>query len=95
MPAPRALRLAVLVAVVTGLPALTAAAEIRFDGEARMGVLRSQAIEDPSPRWSFTQRLRLTLRAEGETDGGLRFGGQLRLDTADRAARGGLTPDRN
>ena len=85
-----------LVALTLALAlAAPAAAEIRFEGDARMGVVRGPApgaAADATPRWSFTSRLRATIRAEGETDGGLRFGGQFRLDEAGRAATGGLTP---
>ena len=59
-----------------------AATELRFSGDARMGILRSADLNEDSPRWSFTQRLRVTVEAEGTTDGGLTFGGRLRLDRA-------------
>lgn len=81
-------RLALAAALLLALPALSlpAAAEVRFGGDARMGLLRSSDLNDDAPRWNFTSRLRLTLRAESQTDGGLTFGGQFRLDQAGRAA---------
>ena len=64
-----------------------AAAEIRFEGDARMGIRTTGSDRDGGgTRWEFTSRLRATVRAEFETDGGLTFGGQFRLDEAERAA---------
>ena len=76
-------RPALAAALLLALPALSpAAAEVRFEGDARMGLLRSSDLNEDEPRWSFTSRLRLTLKAEAQTDGGLTFGGRLRLDHA-------------
>jgi len=91
---PRALH-GVACVVAAALLASPAAAEVRFEGDARMGLLRGADTASDEPRWSFTSRLRVTLRAEGRTDGGLTFGGQLRLDQADRAAIGRLAPGRD
>ncbi len=90
----RSTRRMLILLVALGLAA-PAAAEIRFEGDARMGVVRSP---DPGAgagapnRWRFDSRIRATVRMERETDGGLRVGAQLRLDQAQNALRGHLTP---
>lgn len=66
--------------------AAPAAAEIRFEGDARMGIVGTTDRDDGAATVRFDSRLRLTIRAEFETDGGLTFGGQFRLDEAERAA---------
>lgn len=90
-------RLALAAALLLALPALSlpAAAEVRFEGDARMGLLRSNDLNHDEPRWSFTSRLRMTLRAEAQTDGGLTFGGRLRLDHAGPGAGSPPRSERN
>ena len=89
-------RLALAAALLFALPATApGAGEVRFEGDARMGLLRSSDLQEDEPRWSFTSRLRLTLKAEAETDGGLTFGGQFRLDRAGPAAGAPPRSERN
>lgn len=84
---PRRLALALAAAALLVVPATPpASAEVRFEGDARMGILRSSDLEEDRERWSFTSRLRLTLKVEAETDGGLTFGGRFRLDHAEPRA---------
>ena len=87
MSCPSPLLPAVAALALTSLCTGATAAELRFEGEARMGVVyRGEESERPSG-WSLESRTRLTLRAEGQTDGGLTFGAKLRLDRAQRAAQ--------
>ena len=51
-----------------------AAAEVAVGGDGRMGVVYN------GDSFDFTSRMRVNFTASGETDGGLSFGGSMRLD---------------
>ena len=55
---------------------------VSVSGDARMGLVYDG--ED----WDLTNRVRVGLAFDGETDHGLRFGARVRLDEARDAARG-------
>ena len=66
-------------------------AGLSLSGDARMGV-----VYDRPPAWAqresglrMTSRARLQFRFRGETDGGLRFGGEFRLDADQNRLRDG------
>lgn len=59
----------------------------RLSGEARMGLVWSDRDSRLGPRESgirMSSRARLKFHFEGETDGGLRFGGEFNLDRPDQ-----------
>jgi len=53
-----------------------AAAEVTVAGDGRMGIID----KDDAAGLSFTSRIRISFAASGETDGGLTFGGSVRVD---------------
>lgn len=66
-----------------------AAADVKVSGDGRMGVLYTEdgfanALTGDTKDWSFTSRLRIKFSASGETDGGLTFGGSMRIDQEDQ-----------
>lgn len=61
------------------LSAGVAAAEVKVGGDGRMGVIDGFGASD----LAFTSRLRISFAASGETDGGLTFGGSMRIDQED------------
>lgn len=70
------------------LSAGVAAADVTVSGDGRMGILYSEAgyanaITGADKDYSFTSRIRIKFTASGETDGGLAFGGDVRLDQQD------------
>ncbi|TVP73095.1 MAG: porin [Rhodobacteraceae bacterium] len=81
----RALALATLMA----LPAKAEPPGLSLSGDARMGIIWSE-----KPDWAgqretglrLTNRARLKLRFQGETDGGLRYGAEVDLDRRDPRA---------
>lgn len=79
-----------------------AAAEVTVTGDARMGVLEGYDFIDEGDNddlldnidtddIGFTSRIRIRFAASGETDGGLTFGGSVRVDHYD--ANGGNAVD--
>ncbi len=68
--------------------ALPAAAEVRFSGDARMGVVYdSDARDGNDSRLRFDSRAELRIELRGQTDGGLRYGIALDLDELPRTRR--------
>lgn len=68
-----------------------AAADVSVSGDGRMGVIYSSAGNLGSTfdrSWAFTNRIRITFTASGETDSGLSFGGSIRADNAIGGAAG-------
>jgi hypothetical protein len=64
------------------LSTVAAQADIRITGDARMGI-----VYEPNPnvlngdaRLRISSRTRLLLQFDGQTDGGLRFGGEFQID---------------
>ena len=58
-----------------------AAADVSVSGDARMGVIYNSAGglgTDLQRNWAFTNRIRITFNASGETSTGLTFGGSVR-----------------
>lgn len=90
------IRLAPLAAFALMLAHPLAAQDLgpRVSGDARMGIVYA-----PAPDWArresglrMTSRTRLKFEFTGETDGGTRFGAELRLDqTPDRRPSTSLT----
>lgn len=66
---------------IAGLPA-SAGPGVTLGGDGRMG------LHFDGDDWNLTSRVRVTFTLQGRTDGGLTFGGTLRADRADAAARG-------
>ena len=71
-----------LLAVPAGAQDTAQSTGLSMSGDARMGIAYERA-----PDWAaretglrMTSRARIKLRFIGETDGGVRFGGELRLD---------------
>ena len=86
-----AMRVIAALVILLAAPALAAEPTgLSISGDARMGVTN-----DRSPEWAgtresglrLTTRNRIRLRFVGETDGGLRFGGQIELENEDGRAR--------
>ena len=78
-----------------------AAADVSVSGDGRMGVVWANngvvgsglpVTQDQSqpgnPNWAFTNRIRISFSASGETDSGLTFGGSIRADNAPAGAAG-------
>ena len=57
-----------------------AAAEVTVAGDGRMGIID----KDDAAGLSFTSRIRISFAASGETDGGLTFGGSVRVDNYEK-----------
>ncbi len=76
------MRVPLLASVLVALSAGSAAADVTVGGEGRMG------LHFDGEDWNFTSRVRVTFELEGETDGGLSFGGSIRADNAFAGARG-------
>lgn len=62
-----------------------AAAEVSLSGDARMGIVYDDALDN---EFSFDSRARVTFNLSGETDGGLAFGASFRADNAAGANEG-------
>lgn len=62
-----------------------AAADVSVGGDGRMGVIYDSSA---ATEWSFTNRIRISFSASGETDTGLSFGGSIRADNAAAGAAG-------
>ncbi|CUH51059.1 porin [Shimia marina] len=59
-----------------------AAAEVNFGGYARFGLLYNEGAAEET---RIEQRFRLNISASTETDGGVEFGGRIRIETEDNA----------
>ena len=72
-------------------PALADSPGLSLSGDARMGVVwESDRALGPAERGlRLSSRARLRLQFRGETDGGLQFGADLRLDEATQRPAGG------
>lgn len=68
------------------LSAGIAAADVTVAGDGRMGIVDM----DTAAGTAFTSRIRISFAASGETDGGLSFGGSVRVDNyeSDQATNG-------
>lgn len=73
-----------LAPILCALMVAPAAAEVRFSGDARMGMLYDSS--DGGLR--LVNRLRIGMTLQGTTDGGIDYGFTLQLDEAAQAARG-------
>ena len=60
-------------ALCLALAALPAAAEVRFSGDARMGVVRDQGTSDAARRNEIVAGSRFQIDLERQTDSGLRL----------------------
>ena len=85
------LRSALLILPLLALPAVADAPGLSLSGDARMGVVwdSGRALGPAETGLRLTSRARLRLQFTGETDGGLRFGADLRLDEATGRPSGG------
>lgn len=71
----------------------TASADVTVSGDGRMGLLYldsayQNAISGDEKSYNFTSRIRIEFTASGETDGGLAFGGSIRVDQQDSFCTG-------
>lgn len=92
-PLPLAAPLAALLALAlpAGAETLRGTPGLTITGDARMGVVwdRGDSLGPAETGLRMTSRARLRFRFVGETDGGLQFGAEFRLDEATGQPRGG------
>ncbi|MCC5985139.1 MAG: porin [Rhodobacteraceae bacterium] len=90
---PPAASLAALLALAlpAGAESPHSAPGLSITGDARMGVVwdRGDSLGPAETGLRLTSRARLRFRFVGETDGGLQFGAEFRLDEATRRPAGG------
>lgn len=75
------MRRALIALVILPWLAPPAAAEVRFSGEARMGIVHDSAPDDGNAgRLRFDSRAELRIELRGRTDGGLSYGIAVDVD---------------
>ena len=76
-----------LATTAVALSAGVAAADVGLSGDARMGIKFDDSVEN---KFAFDSRMRARISFSGETDTGLAFGGNFRIDAAGNAASGNM-----
>lgn len=84
MPCLRLTRLIAALALMLAAAPAIAGTGVTISGDARMGVTwdSGPSLGPAESGLRLTSRMRIRLHFEGETDGGLRYGAQIRLDEA-------------